>query len=284
MPDKEIKKSVYGVLVWIMAALAFDAGIWYFLGFHKSLEFIGGYLIEWSLSIDNLFVFLAIFMGFGVTKKAQHKALTFGIAGAVILRFLFIFFGLQLINRFVWLLYIVGFFLVINGFLMFVKREKDVDPANMKIMNLLKKFVPMTSEFTGEKLFVRENKKIYATPLFAVIVLIEFSDLIFATDSIPAVFSISTNLFIVYTSNIFAILGLRQLYFVLESLQERFAFLKYGVAVILIFTGIKIGIGVFNMHIETPVSIGIIFLVIISSVIISLAVSARSLDKKQHLS
>jgi tellurite resistance protein TerC len=275
MLDKEIKKSIYGVLIWIAAAMAFNIGIWYFLGFHKSLEFIGGYLIEWSLSIDNLFVFLAIFMGFGVTKKAQHKALTFGIAGAVILRFLFIFFGLQLVNRFVWLLYIFGVFLIVNGFLMFIKREKDVDPANMKIMNLLKKFVPMTSGFTGEKLFVKENKKIYATPLFAVIVLIEFSDIIFATDSIPAVFSISTNLFIVYTSNIFAILGLRQLYFVLESLQERFAFLKYGVAVILIFTGIKIGIGVFDMHIETLVSIGIIFLVIISSVIISLAISAK---------
>jgi tellurite resistance protein TerC len=275
MLDKEIKKSIYGVLVWIAAALAFNIGIWYFLGFHKSLEFIGGYLIEWSLSIDNLFVFLTIFMGFGVTKKAQHKALTFGIIGAVILRFLFIFFGLQLVNKFVWLLYVVGVLLIVNGFLMFIKREKDVDPANMKIMNLLRKFVPMTSVFVDEKLFVKENKKIYATPLFAVIVLIEFSDIAFAMDSIPAVFSISTDLFIVYTSNIFAILGLRQLYFVLESLQERFAFLKYGVAVILIFTGIKIGIGVFDMHIETLVSIGIIFLVIISSIIISLAVSAK---------
>jgi tellurite resistance protein TerC len=275
MLDKEIKKSIYGVLIWVAAAMVFNIGIWYFLGFHKSLEFIGGYLIEWSLSIDNLFVFLTIFMGFGVTKKAQHKALTFGIAGAVILRFLFIFFGLQLVNRFVWLLYIVGVLLIVNGFLMFIKREKEVDPANMKIMNLLRKFVPMTSGFAGEKLFVKENKKIYATPLFAVIVLIEFSDIIFATDSIPAVFSISTNLFIVYTSNIFAILGLRQLYFVLESLQERFAFLKYGVAVILIFTGIKIGIGIFDMHIETLVSIGIIFLVIISSVIVSLVISAR---------
>jgi tellurite resistance protein TerC len=175
----------------------------------------------------------------------------------------------------VWLLYIVGVLLIVNGFLMFIKREKDVDPANMKIMNLLRKFVPMTSEFAGEKLFVKENRKIYATPLFAVIVLIEFSDIIFATDSVPAVFSISTDLFIVYTSNIFAILGLRQLYFVLESLQERFAFLKYGVAVILIFTGIKIGIGIFDMHIETLVSIGIIFLVIISSVIISLIISAK---------
>jgi tellurite resistance protein TerC len=275
MPDKEIKKSVFGVLVWIVAAIVFYAGIRYFMGSHKSLEFIGGYLIEWSLSIDNLFVFLTIFMGFGVTKKAQHKALTFGIAGAVILRFLFIFFGLQLVNRFVWLLYIFGVFLIVNGFLMFIKREKDVDPANMKIMNLLRKFVPMTSGFAVEKLFVKENKKIYATPLFAVIVLIEFSDIVFATDSIPAVFSISTDLFIVYTSNVFAILGLRQLYFVLESLQERFAFLKYGVAFILIFTGIKIGIGIFDMHIETLVSIGIIFLVIISSIIISLVISAR---------
>ena len=276
MFDKEIKKSIYGVLVWIAAATVFNIAIRYFLGFHESLEFIGGYLIEWSLSIDNLFVFLTIFMSFGVTKKAQHKALTYGIAGAVILRFLFIFFGLQLVNRFVWLLYIVGVFLIINGFLMFIKREKDVDPANMKIMNLLRKLVPMTSGFVGEKLFVKENKRIYATPLFAVMVLIEFSDIIFATDSIPAVFSISTDLFIVYTSNIFAILGLRQLYFVLESLQERFAFLKYGVAVILIFTGVKIGIGVFDLHIETLISIGIIFLVIISSIIISLVISAKN--------
>ena len=278
MPDKEIKKSIYGVLVWIAAAMAFNIGIWYFLGLHTSLEFIGGYLIEWSLSIDNLFVFLTIFMGFGVTKKAQHKALTFGIAGAVMLRFLFIFFGLHLVNRFEWLLYVLGFFLIVNGFSMLIKREKEVDPANMKTMNLLRKFLPMTSEFSGEKLFVRENKKTYATPLFAVMVLIEFSDILFATDSIPAVFSISTNLFIVYTSNIFAILGLRQLYFVLESLRERFAYLKYGVAVILIFTGIKIGIGIFNMHIETLVSIGIIFLVIIASIILSLVISARNAE------
>jgi len=274
MLDKEIKKSIYRVLVWIGAAVVFNIGILYFLGFQKSLEFIGGYLIEWSLSIDNLFVFLSIFMGFGVTKKAQQKALAWGIAGAVILRFLFIFFGLQLVNRFVWLLYVVGVLLIVNGVLMLIKREKEVDPANMKVMNLLRKFVPMTPGFVGEKLFISENKNIFATLLFAVIVLIEFSDIIFAMDSIPAVFSISTNLFIVYTSNIFAILGLRQLYFVLESLQERFAFLKYGVAVILIFTGIKIGIGIFDIHIKTLVSIGIIFLVIISSVIISLAISA----------
>ena len=273
---KDEKKVIIGVLICVSAALLFNAGVWYFLGADKALEFLGGYLIEWSLSIDNIFVFLTIFVGFGVTCEAQHKALNFGIMGAIILRFIFIFFGLQLISKFEWLLYIFGVVLIINGCLMFKKHEKEADPSKKKILIVLRKLVPMTPDFVDKKFFVRVDKKLYATPLLAVVVLIEFSDIIFAMDSVPAIFSISQDLFIVYSSNIFAILGLRQLYFVLEHLHERFSFVKYGVGVLLIFTGIKLGVGIFDLHISTLFSICFILSVIVLSIVISMIVTAKA--------
>lgn len=244
------------------------------MGGQKALEFLGGYLIELSLSVDNLFVFITIFMGYGIKEHAQHRVLGYGIAGAVVLRFIFIFFGVKIVTMFEWVLYIFGAILIINGLRMF-KKEEEKDPHESPIIRAIAKVLPMTKEFHGEKFMVKADGKKLFTPLFAVLCLIEFSDILFAIDSVPAVFSVSTDLLIVYTSNIFAILGLRQLYFVLEHLHERFQYVKYGVAVILTFTGVKLAGLMFGLHISIPMSIGVILIVLIISVIASVLVSKR---------
>jgi tellurite resistance protein TerC len=272
--SQNLRKSLIGVLIFVGSAAIFGIGIWLVLGAAKALEYFGGYLIEFSLSLDNMFVFLSIFIANGVALKAQHKALNYGIAGAVVLRFLFIFFGLQLISRFGWLLYVFGVILIVSGSLMF-KEEKEATPKDSKIMDVIRKRLRFTSDYVEEKLFVRLDKKLFVTPLFAVIILIEFSDIIFALDSVPAIFSITTDLLIVYTSNIFAILGLRQLYFVIQHLHARFAYVKYGVGLLLIFTGLKLGGGLFHLHIDNLLSILIILFIITSSIIISMIVSGR---------
>ncbi|MCU7376985.1 MAG: TerC/Alx family metal homeostasis membrane protein [Clostridiales Family XIII bacterium] len=276
---RHILKSLKWVLFWMGLAILFNLGIWYFMGEQKALEFLGGYLIELSLSVDNLFVFITIFMSYGIKEHAQHRVLGYGIAGAVILRFIFIFFGVKIVNMFEWVLYIFGAVLIINGVKMFQK-EKEKDPHDSPIVRAIAKVLPMTKEFSGEKFMVRENGKRLFTPLFAVLCLIECSDILFAIDSVPAVFSVSTDLLIVYTSNIFAILGLRQLYFVLEHLHERFAYVKYGVATILMFTGVKLAGLMFGLHISIPVSIGVIAGVLVISIIVSILVSKGKKQEK----
>ena len=269
---KHILKSLKWVFFWMGMAIAFNLGIWNFMGQQKALEFLGGYLIELSLSVDNLFVFITIFMSYGIKERAQHRVLGYGIAGAIVLRFLFIFFGVKIVAMFEWVLYIFGAVLIINGVKMF-KKEKEKDPHDSPIAKVIAKVLPMTTTFSGDKFMVTENGKRLFTPLFAVLCLIECSDILFAIDSVPAVFSVSTDLFIVYTSNIFAILGLRQLYFVLEHLHERFAYVKYGVAIILVFTGVKLAGLMFGLHISIPISIGIIVGVLIVSILVSILVS-----------
>lgn len=254
--------------------MLFCIGIWYFLGYQKALEFLGGYLIELSLSVDNLFVFITIFMSYGIREHAQHRVLGYGIAGAIILRFIFIFFGVKIVSLFEWVLYIFGAILIFNGIKMF-KKEEEKDPHDSRIIRLVAKVLPMTKEFRGEKFMVKEGGKRLFTPLFAVLCLIEGSDILFAIDSVPAVFSVSTDLLIVYTSNIFAILGLRQLFFVLEHLHERFQYVKYGVAVILMFTGVKLAGLMFGLHISIPISIGVILTVLVVSIIASAIVSKK---------
>ena len=277
-PDHNLRKSFIGVLIFVSSAFLFGIGIWLILGPAKALEFFGGYLIEFSLSLDNIFVFLTIFIANDISLKAQHKALNYGIAGAIVLRFLFIFFGLQLISRFEWLLYVFGVILIISGSLMF--KEKKEKPGANRIMGVIQKRLRIAPDYKGEKLFIRQDNILYATPLLAVIILIEFSDIIFAIDSVPAIFSITTDLLIVYSSNIFAILGLRQLYFVIQHLHERFAYVKYGVGLLLIFTGIKLGGGLFHLHIDNLISIIIILAIIVSSIVVSIIVSGR---KKRNI-
>ncbi len=268
-------KSVKWLIFWVALAMAFNAGIYYFYGQEKAIEFLGGYLIEFSLSIDNVFVFLMIFMSFGITEHAQHRVLGWGIMGAIVLRFFFVFFGVAVVNKFEWVLYVFGVLLIFSGSKMFRKEDEDKDPHDSKVLRAISKLIPMTTYFVDDDFFTKENGKRIATPLLGVLILIESSDIMFAIDSVPAVLSVSRDLLIVYSSNIFAILGLRQLYFVIEHVQERFAYVKYGVAVILIFTGLKMLAGAIDVHISTPVSICVILVTLILSIILSVIISKK---------
>ena len=265
-----IKKSLYWVVFWIGLALIFNAGIYVFMGPQEALEFLGGYIIEQSLSLDNLFLFLLIFSSFGIQPIHQRRVLNYGIIGAVILRLIFIILGVVIINKFHWILYIFGIILIFSGIKMMIKEEEEnPDFNNSFVIKGLKKFIPVSDKLYEEKFFIRIKNILYATPLFAILVLIEISDIIFAIDSIPAIFSITTNTFIIYSSNIFAILGLRNMYFVLEKLHDTFKYVKYGVALILVFTGTKLFVLMFHIEIPILLSVIIIFSILILSILIS---------------
>lgn len=263
------KKALFWIVFWFVLAVLFDSGIYFFLGKQKALEFLGGYVIEQSLSMDNLFLFLMIFSCYGIPAMYQRRVLTYGIFGAVVLRLIFILLGLSIIKRFHWVLYIFGFILLISGFKMFSGSDENQDFKESRLLTILGKIIPITNQLYGEQFFVRVGR-LCATPLFAILVLIEGSDLLFAIDSIPAVFSISTDTFIVYTSNIFAILGLRNMYFLLEKMHSAFRFVKYGVALILIFTGIKLLLLIFSINVSITLSLGIIIGTLLLSIVISL--------------
>lgn len=249
--------------MWILIALIADLLLYVFAGQDVALDFLGGYLIELSLSVDNLFVFLSIFTSFGVPEQLRHRVLHYGIIGAAVLRFVFICFGVAMVSGFEWILYIFGAVLVVNGVKMLLPRdtpEKSIEASWG--MRLVRKFVPITENFCGTCFFIKKKKKEtdkkksrYATPLFVVLVVVELSDIIFAIDSVPAVFSVTTNPVIVYTSNLLAVLGLRQMYFGLEKLAKRFIYVKFGVATVLMFTGIKLVATMFGRTISTPGSI-----------------------------
>lgn len=273
-----IISQIKWLLFWIALALLTCGGIYFALGHEKAIEFLGGYLIELSLSIDNVFVFMMIFVAFGIREHAQHRVLAWGIIGAIVLRFFFIFFGVQLVSRFEWILYIFGVLLVVSGIKMFKGDDEEKDPHDSKVLKIMSKFIPMSKNFDGDKFFTIENGVKMATPLLAVVVLIESSDIMFAIDSVPAVLSVSHDLLIVYSSNIFAILGLRQLFFVIEHMRSRFCYVQIGVACILVFTGLKMVSGIVGIHISTPVSIGFILLALALSIGISAWVTR---DKKE---
>ncbi|HEY5585928.1 MAG TPA: TerC/Alx family metal homeostasis membrane protein [Ruminiclostridium sp.] len=275
------KKAIKFVLFWMGLAILFNIGILIFWDSTKALEFLGGYMIELSLSVDNLFLFLILFTSFGVKVKYQRRVLNYGIFGAIILRLIFILLGIKVVNSINWILYIFGVILIISGFKMMFGHDTEKNYKNSNVMKLLRKFMPVTDTMHEEKFFIRQNKKLFATPLFAILILIESSDILFAIDSIPAIFSITTNPFIVYTSNIFAILGLRSLYFVLCALHEKFKYVKYGVALILMFTGVKLGILFFHIEISIVASLITIFTILVGSVIVSLLVTNNELKKEQ---
>ena len=270
--DQVTKTAFKKVALIVGLAMTVCVGVYFFMGQQAAFEFLGAYLIEFSLSIDNLFVFITVFTAFRVPLDYQHRALAWGIWGAVILRFVFILLGVSIVEKFEWVLYIFGFILIWSAYKMYKgddeDEEKDVtDNMGYKILS---KFMPITKDFVGNHFIAKVDGKWHATPLLATVVVIEASDIMFAIDSVPAALSVSTNLFIVYTSNILAILGLRQLYFVLEHLQERFAYVRYGVAIILAFTGVKLAILMFHIHIPILASIGFIFSVLVGSIILSI--------------
>jgi len=274
------KKSLLHLSFWVGLALIFNIGIYAFMGQEKAMAFLGGYVIEQSLSLDNLFLFLLIFESFSLKPEYQKRVLTYGIIGAIILRFIFVMLGISIVNEFHWMLYIFGILLLVSGFKMFFKNEDNGNVKDSKILKVLNKIIPVSDKLDGEKFFTRKNGVLYATPLLAILILIEGSDIIFAIDSIPAIFSITTDPFIVYTSNIFAILGLRNLYFLLEKLHNNFVYVKYGVACILVFTGIKLSIAFFHIEISILVSLVTIFAILLISIIVSMFKSKK--DKNLH--
>ena len=225
--------------VWILLALMFNLGVAVAFGPQKGVEFLTAYLIEKSLSVDNIFVFVAIFSYFSVKPAFQHGVLFWGILGALLMRGLFIWTGLALIGQFHWVTYVMGGFLVLTGFKLCRGEGTEVDPENNPIVRLVRKFLPFSSHRHDHSFFVKEGKRFLATPLFLVLVVVEMTDVIFAVDSVPAVLAISQDPFIAYTSNVFAILGLRALYFVLAGVIPRFVYLRYGLCAVLVFVGVK---------------------------------------------
>ncbi|MHB1309639.1 MAG: TerC family protein, partial [Limisphaerales bacterium] len=234
-----LKESLTWTAVWVALALVFNAGVWHYAGSQKALEFFTGYLIEKSLSVDNIFVFALLFSYFAVPLKYQHKVLFWGILGALVMRAVMIGAGVVLITRFSWIIYLFGAFLILTGIKMIVKREEEIHPERNPVVGWFKRLMPVTSDYREDRFFVRENGIRMATPLFVVLLLVEFTDLIFAVDSIPAIFAVTTDPFIVYTSNVFAILGLRSLYFALAGVMDKCHYLKLGLGVVLTFVGVK---------------------------------------------
>jgi tellurite resistance protein TerC len=237
--EVSLREALTWTFVWVFLALVFNAVIFYWRGRQQALEFFTGYLVEKALSVDNIFVFLMIFTYFQTPARYQHKVLFWGIIGALIMRVIFIFAGVALIEKFHFTIYIFGALLIFTGYKMFNHSNTRIDPEKNPVLRFFKKFMPVTPDLHGDRFFTKIDGRRYATPLFLVLILIETTDLIFAVDSIPAILAITQDQFIVYTSNVFAILGLRSLYFALAGVVHRFWLLSYGLAVVLIFVGIK---------------------------------------------
>lgn len=266
--EVKIREALAWSAVWISLALIFNVGVYFLMGKEKAIEFLTGYVIEKSLSVDNLFVFIMVFSYFNVDTKYQHKVLFWGILGALVMRAIFIFAGVALIQQFHWIIYVFGAFLIFTGIKMLVQKDEKIEPEKNPLVRLFKRFFPVTDTMHGDRFFVKINAKTVATPLFIVLLIIEFTDLIFAVDSIPAILAISTDTFIIFTSNVFAILGLRALYFALAGIARLFYYLKYGLSAILVFVGVKMVIAGFF---KIPVMYSL--LVIVSILILSILAS-----------
>ena len=234
-----MKESSIWSAVWVSLAMVFNVGVYFAWGPEKALEFLTGYVIEKSLSVDNLFVFLMIFQYFNTPSEYQHRVLFWGIIGALVLRAIFIAAGAALLANFHWMIYLFGAFLVITGIKMYLQGDEQIEPEKNPVVRIFERFVPIIKVYDGQKFFIRRDGRIYATLLMLVLVVVETTDVIFAVDSIPAIFAITQDPFIVYTSNVFAILGLRALYFMLAGVMEMFKYLKVGLSVVLCFVGAK---------------------------------------------
>ena len=271
------KEAAIWTAVWVTLALVFALGLYVFVdrgnGTQTALTFLTGYVIEESLSVDNIFVIVMIFAYFGVPREYQHRVLFWGIVGALLMRGTFIALGALLLQRFHWIIYIFGALLVFTGIRMAIRHDEAFDAEKNPVYKLARRSLPFTTEYDGQKFFSIRNGRRVATPLFLVLLMVEFTDLIFAVDSIPAIFAVTRDPFIVYTSNIFAILGLRSLYFLLAGVVGKFHLLKYGLAVILVFVGVKM-IGAAWFHVPILVSLAVIVGVLSVSIVASLLVPA----------
>jgi tellurite resistance protein TerC len=260
------------VAVWVALGLAFGGWIFLTRGSTSGAEYLAGYLIEYSLSMDNVFVFAVLFTYFGVPAQYQHRLLFWGVLGAIVFRAIFIVAGIALLESFHFVIYVFGALLLFTAWRMVTAGTDNVDPSANPILRLMRRVIRITDDFDGQRFFTRRNGALWATPLFAALVVIETSDIMFAIDSVPAILAITTDTFIVFTSNAFAIMGLRSLYFLLAGLIERFEYLKYGLAALLAFAGLKMLLSDI-VHIDVWVSLGIIVAILLTSVVVSLLVT-----------
>ena len=284
--EVKIKEALVWSGVWVALALLFNIGIYFFYTpppglkpIDSAMQFFTGYIIEKSLSVDNIFVFVLIFSYFKVRPEYQHKVLFWGILGALVMRAIFIFTGVALINKFAFVIYIFGAFLILTGIKLALEKDKKINPGKNPLLKLFKKFIKVSTEFDNGKFFTKENGKRIATPLLVVLVVVETTDLIFAVDSIPAILAVSRDPFIVYSSNVFAILGLRALYFALAGLMKLFHYLHYGLAAVLVLVGIKM---ILNHHFEaeiisTEISLISVLLILAVSVVFSIKYPANQM-------
>jgi tellurite resistance protein TerC len=274
-----VRKALAWSAIWIGFALAFGVVLYFWQGRTASLEFATAYVIELSLSIDNLFIFLVIFRYFQVPSSDQHKVLFWGIVGAVIMRGIFIFAGVPLLRKFDWLMYGFGAFLIYSGIRF--DAGSEIDPEKSSALKVFQRFIPVTEDYEGGKFLVRRDSRLYATPLLVVLLLIETTDLLFATDSIPAVLAISLNFTVIFASNICAILGLRSMYFALAGMMEVFEYLHYGLSGVLIFIGIKMMIGHYY-QIPTRVALPVVGTILLASVLASGLRKLKAFNHKGH--
>ena len=266
------REALAWTVVWVSCALGFSGLVYYGFGADKAMEFLTGYAIEKALAIDNIFVFVAVFGAFAVPAAYQHRVLFYGVLGALAMRAAFIFAGSALIMRFHWVLYVFGALLLLTGVRMLTAHSgPPEDVSKNRLLAVLRRWVPSTEGYRGDAFFTVENGRRLATPLFFVLVLIEVADLVFAVDSIPAIFAVTTDPFIVFTSNIFAILGLRSMYFLLADLVPRFVYLKVGLALVLMFVGFKMLIMEW-VKLPTPLSLGVVLTLVVGSILVSLRV------------
>lgn len=269
-----VREALVWTGIWIALSLLFALGVFFWKGPELAMSFLTGYLIEKSLSVDNIFVFVLIFSFFRVDPRWQHKVLFWGILGALVMRALFIFTGITLIQKFHWVIYVFGAFLIYTGIRMAFHRETKIDPGKNPVLKIFRRLFPVTGDYREDRFFVKENLRLWATPLFVVLLVVETTDIVFAVDSIPAIIAITRDPFIVYTSNVFAILGLRALYFALAGTIKIFRFLHYGLSIILTFIGCKM---LLSNVFEIPVlvALGVVAGILIASVLLSVLKPAK---------
>jgi tellurite resistance protein TerC len=269
-----MREATIWSIVWVVVALVFNAIVWVWLGHQKALEFFTGYLVEKALSADNIFVFAVLFNYFAVPPEYRHRVLFWGVLGAIVFRLTFILAGTALLKKFHWVVYIFGIIVIVSGIKLLMRKDEEIDPERNPVLRLARRFLPITPNYHGQNFFVRLNGKFMATPLMLVLLVVESTDIVFAIDSIPAIFAITRDPFIVFTSNVCAILGLRALYFLLEGMIRLFRYLDEGLAVILVFIGIKMLVSEFY-KIPTWVALGFVAAVLAITIALSLMAERR---------
>lgn len=277
-----VKEAAIWSAIWVAIGLAVGGVIWWFYGSEFGLQYFAGYVIEKSLAVDNVFVWAVIFSYFAVPRQYQHRVLFYGVVGALIFRAIFIAAGSWLIASFAWILYVFGAFLIITGIKMLKQRDEHMDPGKSRTLRLFRKIIPTTDEYEGQKFLVRRNGVLMATPLLAVVVVVEITDIIFAVDSIPAIFAVTQEPFLVFASNALAILGLRAMYFLLADLIHRFIYLKLGLSLVLVWVGVKMIVSHALVKIPTVISLGIVIAIIATSIIASLVATKGQREEVSH--